>query len=68
MTTTLEVEPDDLRSRAHIILVLITEALTELDGLPPHPQRTLLGRHLLRAYGIAKAWQEDNNIGSSKGT
>lgn len=67
MTTTLEVAPEELQARALTIQCLITEALVELDGLPPHPQRTRLGRHLLHAHGVAKAWQEDGNMDSSKG-
>jgi len=66
-TVTLDIEATDLRRRAATIQCLITEALAELDGLPPHPQRTRLGRHLLHAHGVAKAWVEDGNMDSSKG-
>lgn len=67
MPTELEVAPDELQARAITIQCLITEALSELDGLPPHPQRTRLGRHLLHAHGVAGAWLEDGNMDSSKG-
>jgi hypothetical protein len=67
MTPTLEVAPDELEARALTIQCLITEALAELDGLPPHPQRTRLGRHLMTARTIALAWREDGNMDTSKG-
>lgn len=67
MTATLTVTPGELEARALTIRCLITEALCELDGLPPHPQRTRLGRHLLTAHTIATAWQEDGNMDTSKG-
>lgn len=66
-TATTTVDADELRARAHTIMALVTEALVELDGLPPHPQRTRLGRHLLTAHSVAKAWREDGNMDTSKG-
>lgn len=65
--TTATVDADELRARAHAIICYVTEALVELDGLPPHPQRTRLGRHLLTARAIASAWVEDGNMDTSKG-
>jgi hypothetical protein len=66
-TSTVGVKPDELQARALTIQCLITEALAELDGLPPHPQRTRLGRHLLNARTVTQAWREDGNMDSSKG-
>ena len=66
-TSTVGVKPDELQARALTIQCLITEALAELDGLPPHPQRTRLGRHLLTAHAVAGAWAEDGNMDTSKG-
>ena len=65
--STLKVASDELEARALAVQYLITEALVELDGLPPHPQRTRLGRHLMTARTIALAWREDGNMDASKG-
>lgn len=63
---TAAVDADELRARAQAIQYLVTEALVELDGLPPHPQRTRLGRHLLAAHNVAKMWHKDGNMDTSK--
>jgi hypothetical protein len=45
----------------------ILEALVILNDLPPHPERTRLGRYLMGAQSLANAWGITGSMDGSRG-
>ena len=50
--------PYEITQRAFAARCHLIDALAELEGLPPHPERTRVGRKMLDAYHEFGAWIE----------
>jgi hypothetical protein len=65
MTATLEqIDPSEIVKRALVARCCIAEALTQLSGMAPHPERTAVGHDLLAAYHRLGVWADaDGHLG-----
>jgi len=58
-------EVDEVETFARLRCQLL-EACDTLSALPPHPERQLLGQHLLKVVKMANAWNLMGTMDGSK--